>query len=89
MKNLTGEPLRKTRSTAVEWARYASAGGLTTTATDLSKFFIGLFSPKGNDPYRLGKNSPEEMFRPHVRLREEQKIDGASSWALGWAVRER
>ena len=29
------------------------------------------------------------MFRPQVRLREDQKIDGASSWALGWAVRER
>jgi CubicO group peptidase (beta-lactamase class C family) len=22
-------------------------------------------------------------------LREDQRIDGASSWALGWAVRER
>jgi hypothetical protein len=29
------------------------------------------------------------MFRPQVKLREDQKIDGASSWALGWAVQER
>ena len=27
------------------------------------------------------------MFRPQVALREDQKIDGANSWALGWAVR--
>ena len=29
------------------------------------------------------------MFHPQVKLREDQKIDGASSWALGWAVQER
>lgn len=29
------------------------------------------------------------MFRPQVRLREDQKIDGAHAWALGWAVQER
>ena len=30
-----------------------------------------------------------EMVRPQVKLREEQKIDGASSWALGWAVQKK
>ena len=70
-------------------ARYASAGGLITTAKDFSKFIIGLFTPKENDPYRLNRKSLEEMFRPQVKLREDQKIDGASSWALGWAVQER
>lgn len=35
------------------------------------------------------QESLAEMFRPHVKLREDQQIDGASSWALGWAVQER
>ena len=29
------------------------------------------------------------MFTPQVKLPADQKIDGASSWALGWAVQER
>ena len=87
--NLKGEPLPKAHPTAIDMARYASAGGLITTAKDFSKFIIGLFTPKENDPYILNKKSLEEMFRPQVKLREDQKIDGASSWALGWAVRER
>ena len=87
--NLEGQPQPKGHPTAVDMARYASAGGLITTAKDFSKFIIGLFTPKENDPYRLNRQSLEEMFRPQVKLREDQKIDGASSWALGWAVQER
>ena len=87
--NLEGEPQAKSHPTASDMARYASAGGLTTTAKDFSKFIIGLFTPKESDPYRLNRKSLEEMFRPQVKLRENQKIDGASSWALGWAVQER
>ena len=87
--NLKGEPQPKGHPTAIDMARYASAGGLITTAKDLSKFIIGLFTPKQSDPYRLNRKSLEEMLRPQVRLREDQKIDGASSWALGWAVQER
>jgi CubicO group peptidase (beta-lactamase class C family) len=87
--NSKGEPQQKRHSTAVDMARYASAGGLITTAKDFSKFIIGLFTPKESDPYRLSTKSLKEMFRPQVKLREDQKIDGASSWALGWAVQER
>ncbi|HMG88684.1 MAG TPA: serine hydrolase domain-containing protein [Chryseolinea sp.] len=87
--NTQGEPQPKGHPTAVDMARYASAGGLHTTAKDFSKFIIGLFTPKENDPYKLNRKSLEEMFRPQVKLREDQKIDGASSWALGWAVQER
>lgn len=87
--NLEGEPQAKSHPTASDMARYASSGGLTTTAKDFSKFIIGLFTPKESDPYRLNRKSLEEMFRPQVKLREDQKIDGASSWALGWAVQER
>jgi len=87
--NLEGKPQPITHRTAIDMARYASAGGLITTAKDFSKFVIGLFTPKESDQYRLNRKSLEEMFRPQVKLREDQKIDGASSWALGWAVRER
>jgi CubicO group peptidase (beta-lactamase class C family) len=87
--NVKGVPQQKAHSTAIDMARYASAGGLHTTAQDFSKFIIGLFTPKENDAYRLNNKSLAEMFRPQVKLREDQKIDGASSWALGWAVQER
>jgi CubicO group peptidase (beta-lactamase class C family) len=87
--NVQGEPQEKARSTAIDMARYASAGGLHTTAKDFSKFIVGLFTPIENNPYRLNSKSLEAMFRPQVKLREDQKIDGASSWALGWAVQER
>ncbi len=87
--NLKGEPQPKGHPTAIDMARYASAGGLITTAKDFSKFIIGLFTPNESDPYRLNRKSLEEMFHPQVKLREDQKIDGASSWALGWAVQER
>lgn len=70
-------------------ARYASAGGLITTAGDFSKFLIGLFTTKANDPYKLSKKSLDEMLRPHVHLRDDQKIDGATAWALGWGIQER
>ena len=87
--DLEGKFLTKPHQTATDLARYASAGGLLTSAQDYAKFIIGLFTPKENDPYRLNKNSISEMLRPQVKLREDQKIDGASSWALGWAVQER
>lgn len=86
--NVEGKPHVKTHFTPTDMARYASAGGLTTTARDFSKFLVGLFTPHDNDPYRLNKRSLDEMFRPQVKLPEDQKIDGATSWALGWAVRE-
>lgn len=87
--DLEGKPMQKGHPTAIDMARYASAGGLTTTAKDFSRFMIELFTPVHNDQYRLNKTSLEEMFRPQVKLREDQKIDGAGSWALGWAVQER
>lgn len=87
--SLEGKSLPIAHPNAIDMARYASAGGLKTTAKDFSKFIIGLFTPKENDPYLLNKKSLDEMFRPQVKLREDQKIDGANSWALGWAVQER
>jgi CubicO group peptidase (beta-lactamase class C family) len=87
--DVDGRPLKKSHPSPTDMARYASSGGLTTTAKDYSKFVTGLFTQNENDPYRLNKKSLDEMFRPHVKLKEDNKIDGASSWALGWAVEER
>jgi len=87
--DIDGKLLSKSHQTVTDLARYASAGGLLTTAKDYANFIIGLFTPKEKDPFRLNRNSLMEMVRPQVKLREDQKIDGASAWALGWAVRER
>jgi hypothetical protein len=37
----------------------------------------------------LGPAMHREMIRPQVKLPADVKIDGADSWALGWAVQER
>ena len=84
-----GKPFVKKKPTATNAARYASAGGLHTTATDYAKFLIEIVNPKESDAFRLSKKSLREMVRPQVKLDEQQKIDGASSWALGWGVQER
>jgi CubicO group peptidase (beta-lactamase class C family) len=85
----TGLPLTKAKPSATDAARYASAGGLHTTATDFAKFLIEILEPRPVDAFRLSRSSLREMIRPQVRLPENQKIDGADSWALGWAVEER
>jgi CubicO group peptidase (beta-lactamase class C family) len=84
-----GKPSRKKKPAATDAARYASAGGLHTTPTDYSKFLIEIIDQKESDAFRLNKRSVEEMLRPQVKLNEQDKIDGASSWALGWAIQER
>jgi CubicO group peptidase (beta-lactamase class C family) len=85
----TGLPLTKAKPSATDAARYASAGGLHTTATDYAKFLIEILEPRPIDAFRLSRSSLREMIRPQVRLPADQKIDGADSWALGWAVQER
>ena len=87
--DIDGKLLTKPHQTATDLARYAAAGGLLTTAKDYAAFIIGVFSPKENDPFFLNKNSVAEMVRPQVKLPADQKIDGASAWALGWAIQER
>ena len=87
--DIDGKLLTKPHQTATDLARYAEAGGLLTTAKDYAAFIIGVFSPKENDPFFLNKNSVAEMVRPQVKLPADQKIDGASAWALGWAIQER
>jgi CubicO group peptidase (beta-lactamase class C family) len=68
------------RTSAVEAARYAAAGGLHTTAAEYARFMIEVLEPRPSDDYRLGREMRDEMIRPHV------KVDATSSWALGWTV---
>jgi len=84
-----GKPFAKQHPTASAAARYASAGGLHTTPTDYAAFLLEIINPKPPDSFRLTKASLEEMVRPQVKLPADMHIDGATSWALGWAVQER
>jgi len=85
----SGKPIAKSKPTSTSAARYAAAGGLHTTAEDYAKFLVEVLGPKSADAVRLSRASRQEMLRPQVKLNAETKIDGASAWALGWAVRER
>jgi CubicO group peptidase (beta-lactamase class C family) len=84
-----GKSFVKKKPGATDAARYGSAGGLHTTAADYAKFLIEILAPKESDAFRLSKKSLQEMFRPQIKLGDGEKIDGADSWALGWAVQER
>lgn len=84
-----GKPLTKKKPAATDAARYAAAGGLHTTATEYARFLVEVVNPKSSDSFRLSRATWNEMLRPQVKLGPEQKIDGATHWALGWAVQER
>ncbi|MEO6246210.1 MAG: serine hydrolase domain-containing protein [Opitutaceae bacterium] len=86
--DVTGKPLTKGHPSAVDAARYASAGGLHTTAADYAKFLCRVVAPTGGAG-ELAAPLRREMVRPQVRLDPGVKIDDATSWALGWAVQER
>ncbi|MPY89065.1 MAG: serine hydrolase [Luteitalea sp.] len=81
-----GEPLAKRKGTATAAARYASAGGLRGTPTDLAKLIIEVIDPKESDAFRLKKDSLEEMLRPQVKVPQEESDPYSSSWALGWQI---
>jgi CubicO group peptidase (beta-lactamase class C family) len=87
--NSEGKPLIKRKPSATDAARYASAGGLHTTAVDYARFLLEIITPKSADEFRLNASTRDEMVRPQVKLKESESIDGATAWALGWAVQER
>lgn len=86
--DVQAKPFVKKHQQAVDMARYGSAGGLLTTAKDYAEFLINLFEGKDNDPYRLNSSSLQEMFRPQIKLRDDQKVDECNAWALGWGIRD-
>jgi CubicO group peptidase (beta-lactamase class C family) len=86
--NIEGQPLPKKKPNAADIARYGAVGELRTTAADYAKFLIAVLNRSGGDAL-LGAPIWNEMIRPQVKLDPSQKIDGADSWALGWAIQER
>jgi CubicO group peptidase (beta-lactamase class C family) len=86
--DIHGRPLPPKKPNAADIARYGAVGELRTTAVDYTRFLIAVLNrPKGEA--LLGPALGEEMTRPQVKLDPAEKIDGADSWALGWAVQER
>ena len=75
-----GTMIASRKSTAIDAARYGSAGNLHTTPTDYARFLIELLDPKPTDQFRLTRASLEEMVRPQI------KITDTLSWGLGWAI---
>ena len=70
-------------TTAIDAARYGSAGQLHSTVKDYAKFLIEIIAPKPADAFRLSTASLQEMLRPHV------KATDTLSWGLGWAIEQR
>jgi CubicO group peptidase (beta-lactamase class C family) len=75
-----GKLIGDRKATAIDAARYGSAGGLHTTPAEYAKFLIEIMNPKPSDAYRLSAGSLREMVRPQV------KVTDSLSWGLGWAI---
>jgi CubicO group peptidase (beta-lactamase class C family) len=86
--NIKGQPLPTKKPNAADIARYGAVGELRTTAADYTKFLLTVLNRPSGDAL-LGAPMWREMIRPHAKLDPAEKIDGADSWALGWAVQER
>lgn len=86
--DVQGRPLPWKKPNAADVARYGAAGELRTTAGDYAKFLLAVLNLPAGDAF-LSAMMRNEMVRPQVKLDPAEKIDGADSWALGWAVQER
>jgi len=78
-----GHALPNRHATAVDVARYGSAGSLLTTATDYAKFVIEVMEPKPSDNYRLNERTRREMLTPQIAAAVSPI---KMSWALGWQI---
>ena len=67
-------------TTAIDAARYGSAGALHSTVKDYANFLIEIIEPKRADAHRLSTASIREMLRPQV------KVTDTLWWGLGWAI---
>lgn len=86
--DLKGQPLPWKKPNAADVARYGAVGELRTTVGDYAKFLLAVLNLPADDAF-LSAPMRDEMVRPQVKLDPAEKIDGADSWALGWAVQER
>ena len=82
--DLKGQPVARGKGHPADAARYASAGGLLTTASDYAKFLLEVINPRPADDSRLSRALLDEMLRPHIPV--ETTNDYKAEWALGWRV---
>ncbi|HYO80268.1 MAG TPA: serine hydrolase domain-containing protein [Bryobacteraceae bacterium] len=82
--DLKGQPVARGKGHPADAARYASAGGLLTTASDYARFLLEVIDPRPADDSRLSPASIAEMLRPHTPV--ETTNDYKAEWALGWRV---
>jgi CubicO group peptidase (beta-lactamase class C family) len=82
--DLKGQPTARGKPHPADAARYASAGGLLTTAGDYAKFLLGVINPRPADDSRLSQALLDEMLRPHTPV--ESTKDYKADWSLGWRV---
>ena len=82
--DVKGQPVARGKEHRADPARYASAGGLLTSATDYAKFLLEVINPRPTDDSRLSRASMDEMLRPHTSV--ETTKDYKAEWALGWRV---
>ena len=78
-----GRMIADRKATAIQAARYGSAGELHTTPTDYARFLIEFIDPKPSDAFRLSAASLRDMVRPHA------KVTDSLSWGLGWAIEHK
>lgn len=78
----SGAPMPVASSTAIDVARYGSAGSLMTTAPDFARFLIEVMDPRPADRWRLRASSLRQMLEPVIAIPAPIK----ASWALGWQV---
>lgn len=82
--DLKGQPVARGKAHPADAARYASAGGLLTTAGDYTNFLLEVIAPRSAGDSRLSRASLDEMLRPHTPV--ETTNDYRAEWALGWRV---
>jgi len=78
-----GQPIERSKNTAINVARYGAAGSLLSTPSDIARFLIEMMTPPAPDLYRLSAESRREMLRPHIRVPDSPV---PMSWALGWQI---
>ena len=79
-----GQPVAGGKGHPADSARYASAGGLLTTAGDYAKFLLEVINPRPADDFRISRASLDQMLRPHTAV--ETTNEYKAEWALGWRV---
>ena len=82
-----GRPMKQNKSSAVDVARYGSAGALLSTPSDYARFLIEVIDPKPADAVRLKRDTLNAMVHPQIDLPVPADYPfHRASWALGWMI---